>query len=106
MATAWRSAAGQGADRLLEVAEVDAHRQQLLAADRLGLRVSRNLNGPKPTRGSLPRKKFRHTDISWHRGQVLEHGGDPGAERVARRAERRRLAVDEELALGRAGARR
>ena len=30
----------------------------------LALRVSRNFNGPKPTCGSLPRKKFLQTDIS------------------------------------------
>ena len=57
--------AGQRADRLLHVADVDAHREQLLAADpSWPARVSRNLSGPNPDRGSLPRKKFRQTDIS------------------------------------------
>ena len=57
-------AARERADRLVRIADVDAHLAQLAADDRLRLGASNHRNGPKPLRGSAPRKKFRQIDIS------------------------------------------
>ena len=58
-------AAGQGADRLLDVAQVDAHRRQLGLGDLLHRRRRRAGSvGPLPLVSSEPRKKLRQTGIS------------------------------------------
>ena len=55
-------AAGQHADRPLEVGDDDAHLGQLLVGDPLHLAIVQLAEGPLVI--SLPRKKLRHTDIS------------------------------------------
>ena len=100
IASVWRSPPDSVPTSLVRVADVDADALHLLAGDAGRLRgMSKRLSGPTPTVGSLPRKKFRVTLMSGMTDEVLVDRRDPGVERVARRAEDDRLAVDGERAL-------
>jgi hypothetical protein len=70
-------AAGQRSDRLVGVADVDAHLRHLLAGRRLAKSMSYRRSGPHPFVGSEPRKKFRQIGHQRDHRQVLVDGGDP-----------------------------
>ena len=57
-------AAGERADGLVDVAQVDAHLRQLAARGLASSSRRRAANGPTPLVSSEPRKKLRHTGIS------------------------------------------
>ena len=94
-------AARHGADRLLDVAHVDADLHHLVVRQSVAPRPCGTIsNRPKLLTGSRTMKKLRITDISGTRPSPGRRSRCP-IERVGRRAERDLLAFKQDLARGR-----
>src|SRR5258706_1920549 len=99
-------AAGQGPNQLFGVADVDADVLHLLAGDRRRLRAVESAERPEPDRRLVAEEEVPADAHQRHDRQVLVDRRDPRVERVARRREGDRLAVDREGAVvGRVDAR-
>src|SRR3990172_1737757 len=94
-------AAGQRADGLFHVPNVDAHLRQLLFGDPRGCGLVDPPEGTDALGGLRSEEEVAPHRHQRHHGQVLIDGGDAKVERITGRVEQHLLAVDQELALTR-----
>jgi hypothetical protein len=90
--------AGQRADRLLDVPQVDAHVMEGLAGDLLALLTVQPLERPDPDRRLRAEEEVPPHAHQRNDGQILVDGRDAGVECLAWRAEPHEFAVHQELA--------
>ena len=94
-------AAGHGADRLLDVAHVDADLHHLVVRQSARLGLAEPFEQAVVADRLAPHEEVAHHRHQRHQAQVLVDGRDAQIERVGRRAERDLLAFEQDLARGR-----